>query len=644
MLSERSLLLSGYNNNSIESTKESCDESKTPPPNIFSVAQAALTVTPTTTAAAAAAYLYLEKVKNERMSPRVTASQIDSLKDVIMESSAAAAVVAAAMVNNNNCSSINNNNNSNKNSNNGSGNSCSSSSNQSNNSIHNQNPIGNTLTSPSDEIHSHTLPLSSSSPSSNFGQTQQHQQAPSSSMHLNSNHVKKERLSPTGTNGDLQSALSRSRSTTPLSFRGTSPQHSVHSSPSETVVPMHNISTNLLSSIQQAASSSSRNNSINFSSGPVSGLPSEFTTRNYSDFMRSLAAKYNNTNPTDSTNSRRQALFDASANNATKKTSSTTTKTSHTAPVPSTSISKEVSMTATHSLPRPNPLTSGAISPGETALSQAQQSQMAAAAVASAAAANASGSVSPFMTSFLSSLPFAQGIFPPLIDMSSTQALITLARAAKETEMQNILHQNSKPSTVDVSPSPTPSLNMALQQAAQFISPALIYSVQVQKQQQVSRQSSPHSTNITNSSSSSTNAACSNNAGNKRNASPLDLSSQTPTSKRFKAESTSSQSSSDGLLTTTIKRRTSTSTATTTPSPPPHNENSSSSPAATANADQVHTACTPITIANSTLANYGSSTRQCQAHSEEVNSWTVHDVCSFVGSIDICAEYVKVSI
>ncbi|XP_061396150.1 serine-rich adhesin for platelets [Musca vetustissima] len=658
MLSERSLVLSGYNTNSIDSVNKSCQQptsNRTTPPTTPNLSTTqittppVLTVTPTTTAAAAAAYLYLEKVKNERLSPRVTAAQIDSLKDAIMESSAAAAAVAAAMVNNNNnCSSINNNNNNNNNSNNsGNTNSCNNS-HSNNNLVLSQNQIVNSLNNScnnnttSDEMSSHSL-------QSSVGQHQhQHQhhphQSPSSSIHLSSNHVKRERLSPaTGTNGDLQSALSRSRSTTPSSFRGPSPQHSVHSSPSETVVPMHNLSTNLLNSIQQAASSSVRQNNINFPSAGISNsaaaLPSDFSTRNYSDFMRCLAAKYNNTNPTDSSNSRRQTFFDTTINNATKKTSSVSSKTSY--PPPSTSIGKEISITTTSTLPPPPPLSSGAISPADTSLSQSQQNQMAA-AVASAAAANTAsgGSVSPFMTSFLSSLPFAQGILPPLIDMSSTQALITLARAAKENEMHNILQMNqtSKRSSSNASPSPSPTLNMALQQAAQFISPALLYSAQVQKQQQqVSSQSSPRSANLTNTTSGTANDAPGKSAGDKRTASPLDLSSQPPASKRFKIESnTSSQSSSEGLLDASIKRRNSTPTTSTSPSPPPHSDRPSS-PSATPSTTSTTTTTTTAVSSSPAVIN----TRKCQAHSEEVNSWTVDDVCAFVGSIDICAEYVK---
>ncbi|XP_023296256.2 probable serine/threonine-protein kinase DDB_G0282963 isoform X1 [Lucilia cuprina] len=691
MLSERSLLLSGYsNNNTIESVKTNCEKSNTPPlsGDTSPVQGAGLTITPTTTAAAAAAYLYLEKVKNEQMSPRVTAAQLDSLKDAIMESSAAAAAVAAAMVNNNNSNSINNNNNHNNsnsinnNSSTGSGSgsvsNCSNSSSSINNNLVNsqlQNQIANnSINNTSDELQSHSLAQSCSQ----THQQQQHQfqiqkqshqhhhhhQTQQQSLHMNSNHVKKERLSP-GTNGDLQTTLSRSRSTTPSSFRGTSPQQSVHSSPSETIVPMHNLSTNLLNSIHQAAASS-RHGNLSVSSPGItnanSGLPADFPTRNYSDFMRSLAAKYNNANPND--NLKRNTLFEATSNNITsqKKASTAAQKTSY-APSPTTPINKEVSITTTSALPPPPPLASAAISPGESTLKLTQQNKLAA-AVANAAAACTSN-VSPYMTSFLSSLPFSSGIFPPLIDMSSTQALITLARAAKENEIHNILSastQHPKRSAASNSPSPSPSLNMALQQAAQFISPALIYSAQLQKQQlqqQASRQSSPRLANISNSTTSSSTSAKNNrNLGDKLNVSPLDLSSQPPASKRFKAESTSSQSSNDGLIHTTITRASS-STATTSPSPPPLNEKSLNmnasiaSPAATASAvvgsstktEATTTAFTPIKVASSTSATSSIApavtVRQCQAQSEELNSWTVDDVCAFVGSIDICAEYVK---
>ncbi|TMW48583.1 hypothetical protein DOY81_006338, partial [Sarcophaga bullata] len=528
MLSERSLLLSGYCiNNTIESVKPNCEKSKTPLLTAGSspVQGTDLTITPT---AAAAAYLYLEKVKNERIS----------------------------------------------------------------------------------------------------------------------------------------------RSTTPSSFRGTSPQQSIHSSPSDTLVPMHNLSTNLLNSIQQA-SASNRQPNLGVSSSAINSpntvLPTDFSTRNYSDFMRSLAAKYNNTNTND--NLKRNSVFEATTNSSSttqKKTSISAQKTSSFASIATTPINKDVSITSSCGLPPPPPLASVSISPGESSLKLTQQNKFAA-AVANAAAV-CSSNVSPYMTSFLSSLPFSP---VPLIDMSSTQALITLARAAKENEIHYILNASTphqKRTSTCISPTSSPTINMALQQAAQFISPALIYSSQLQKQlqqqqqqQQVSRQSSPGLANFSNSTSSCTSAKNSSNHTDKMNVSPLDLSSQPPAAKRFKAESTSSHSSADGQINSTITRRASSSTATSSPSPPPFKEKS---PSASTSADMTVTsivpdsgsstktevirsaACTPIKIANSTSSATTSTSvapavavRQCQAQSEELNSWTVDDVCAFVRSIDICAEY-----
>lgn len=218
MLSERSLLLSGYsNNNTIDSIKVNCEKSNTPPlGGVQSPVQGAgLTITPTTTAAAAAAYLYLEKVKNERMSPRVTAAQLDSLKDAIMESSAVAAVAAAMVNNNNNSNSINNNNHNNNNNNNN----CSSSNSSINNNLVSrqiQNQIINNSNT-SDELQSHSLTQSCNQTQQQQHQHHQlqfqkqshhHQQQQQQSLHMNNNHVKKERLSP-GTNGDHQTTLSR---------------------------------------------------------------------------------------------------------------------------------------------------------------------------------------------------------------------------------------------------------------------------------------------------------------------------------------------------------------------------------------------------------------------------------------------------
>jgi hypothetical protein len=46
---------------------------------------------------------------------------------------------------------------------------------------------------------------------------------------------------------------------------------------------------------------------------------------------------------------------------------------------------------------------------------------------------------------------------------------------------------------------------------------------------------------------------------------------------------------------------------------------------------------------NSEQAGSTQLTRKCQMKIDEINAWNVDEVCSFVESIAICAEYVKVS-
>lgn len=63
--------------------------------------------------------------------------------------------------------------------------------------------------------------------------------------------------------------------------------------------------------------------------------------------------------------------------------------------------------------------------------------------------------------------------------------------------------------------------------------------------------------------------------------------------------------------------------------------------------ENVSISATPSTtgaVIASSITTIPMSRVQCQAQSEEVNAWSVEDVCNFVGSIDICAEYVQVSI
>lgn len=95
---------------------------------------------------------------------------------------------------------------------------------------------------------------------------------------------------------------------------------------------------------------------------------------------------------------------------------------------------------------------------------------------------------------------------------------------------------------------------------------------------------------------------------------PLDLSSSTPTgAKRLKLSS---------------------------PTPSGHSLGSPPTTAASANA----MAMSPAAVAPMAASDRRTPTVvRCQAQTEEINAWTVAQVCEFVGSIDICAEYTEVS-
>lgn len=108
--------------------------------------------------------------------------------------------------------------------------------------------------------------------------------------------------------------------------------------------------------------------------------------------------------------------------------------------------------------------------------------------------------------------------------------------------------------------------------------------------------------------------------------SPLDLSSSStpPLAKRIKLSPSSTE-------TTTVQR-----------------QQQSKSPNVTTTNNQLSTSGFSTSSSSSTTSNNSDqagtqSTRKCQMKIDEINSWNVNDVCSFVESIAICAEYVKVS-
>uniref|UniRef100_A0A182SQF6 Uncharacterized protein n=1 Tax=Anopheles maculatus TaxID=74869 RepID=A0A182SQF6_9DIPT len=295
--------------------------------------------------------------------------------------------------------------------------------------------------------------------------------------------------------------------------------------------------------------------SPNSSSGAGNSVErTEFQTRNYSDFMRSLAAKYNNNNnnTNDVSNIKNSFLEPKMRLSQPKSYIERSLNSKKGSPLTSTQV--------------PNP---------------------------------------SIMTSLFSGLPFQSAVFPPLIDMSSTQALVTLARAAKDSEVHNILKADTggglkKLSSLSRGSSPPPTTTLG---SHHFPSPfGTGY---------LPRLLPNHHHLASFPSQSPTLAATSGPLKSPSRAPeptalvstfPLDLSASTPSgSKRIKLSPTPSRHQET--------------------SPAPSSTNSQPS------ADSLD--LKPI--------------RKCHARVEEISAWTVDNVCDFVASIDICAEYVQVS-
>lgn len=194
---------------------------------------------------------------------------------------------------------------------------------------------------------------------------------------------------------------------------------------------------------------------------------------------------------------------------------------------------------------------------------------------------------------FPSGIAFPPAVFSPLIDMSSTQALVTLARAAKEAEIQNLLKGPTKRPNLNTTPpsniNQIPTTTATTPSNSRF--PLHTFSISNLSQQHQSHisQKSPPSNNQSSGSEQAT-----------MSSSPLDLSASTPITKRVKLDAHSPNRSIGS---------------------PTHQRSLSSGGSCRA-----------------------MSQRKCQSQSDEINSWNVSQVCEFVGSIDICAEYVEVSL
>ncbi|XP_055639148.1 homeobox protein 5 [Toxorhynchites rutilus septentrionalis] len=355
-----------------------------------------------------------------------------------------------------------------------------------------------------------------------------------STNNSNNNSIKSERFSPN--NNDVQSTASRSRSVTPSSFSGTPPQ------------TMHAIDVAFPNSIPSSGLIPSPNSAM------TTGRP-KFHARNYSDFMRSLAAKYNNNN-----------------NNTTNSSSSndpSSVKNPFLEPKIRTNQPKSFIENSLVGSKKSSPITSAQV-PNPS-----------------------------IMSSLFPGLPFQSTVFPPLIDMSSTQALVALARAAKDSGIQSLLKPEDgglkKPSAGSRGSSPPPGASLTSHFPSPFpprylpgmlpnqltvgyppVQPTTAAVPVISPLKSPSRPTEGLSTF------------------------PLDLSSAPSSAKRIKLSPTPSRNQET--------------------SPAPSSTNSQPS---------------------ESLELKLGAPRKCHARIEEISSWTVDNVCDFVGSIDICAEYVQ---
>uniref|UniRef100_A0A182M345 Uncharacterized protein n=1 Tax=Anopheles culicifacies TaxID=139723 RepID=A0A182M345_9DIPT len=337
-----------------------------------------------------------------------------------------------------------------------------------------------------------------------------------------------------GASGDS----AESRSVTPSSFSGTPPQ------------TMHASDAGFSSSITTGGLLPSPNSS----SGAGNSIErTEFQARNYSDFMRNLAAKYNNNNNTNDVSNIKNSFLEPKMRLTQPKSY-----------IERSLNSKKGSPLTSTQVPNPS-----------------------------------------IMTSLFSGLPFHSAVFPPLIDMSSTQALVTLARAAKDSEVHNILKADTggglkKSSSLSRGSSPPPATTLGNHH---FPSPfGTGYLPRLL----------PNHHHLASFPSQSPSLATSGPLKSPSRAPeptalvstfPLDLSASTPSgSKRIKLSPTPSRHQET--------------------SPAPSSTNSQPS------ADSLD--LKPI--------------RKCHARVEEISAWTVDNVCDFVASIDICAEYVQMII
>lgn len=380
-----------------------------------------------------------------------------------------------------------------------------------------------------------SLNNNSTNQNSNINNTSSSSSSIGSTNNSNNNSIKSERFSPN--NNDVQSMASRSRSVTPSSFSGTPPQ------------TMHVADVPFPSSIPASGLLPSPNSAMG------SGRP-EFQARNYSDFMRSLAAKYNNNNSTVNNN-----------NNTGNSGDQSSVKNPFLEPKMRINQPKSFIENSLVGSKKSSPITSAQV-PNPS-----------------------------IMSSLFPGLPFQSTVFPPLIDMSSTQALVALARAAKESGIQNLLKPEDgglkKPSAGSRSSSPPPGASLATHFSSPFpprYLPGILPNHLAASYPGPPTAAVPAISPLKSPTRPTEGLTTF----------PLDLSSAPSAAKRIKLSPT-----------------------------PSRNQETSPAPSST-NSQPSDSLDLKLGVA-----------RKCHARIEEISSWTVDNVCDFVGSIDICAEYVQ---
>ncbi|XP_046390824.1 flocculation protein FLO11-like isoform X2 [Ischnura elegans] len=380
----------------------------------------------------------------------------------------------------------------------------------------------------------------------------------------------------------------------------------------------------------------------------------QMMTRNYSDFMRSLAAKYNNSNPNDYFSAPRNGFLSGLDTRYTPFKPSSGGAFPGLAPIPTTAARG-----ASATPPTPPPSTHHASSSSATASASKDSS------------AQDRGVPQYNLYSASATFPANAAAFQhPLIDMSSTQALISMVRSASaqsasqlETYLKGAAGAFKRPAPSPADPTASTSSAVAAAAAAASSSSPLDLS-------------SSSSSSTASSSTASTSSAASNNSASCSLAMASMLAAAAAASASKKARTSEPIGKfllgspllphapllkGDVTLEETLTRKdarkgassvsprprgpartlptppppVAVSTHLPPPPPPPPPQTHHRAPAALSGASPCMSLCTDASKPCSG-SQEGSDPRELVAR------WSVEDVCAFVSSIDICAEYAAV--